>query len=40
VKPLNVNFLDLQQSMFKLTMEAQAPKAMVEHFDINLGTNL
>ncbi len=38
MKPLN--FLDLQQSMFKLTMEAQAPKAMVEHFDINPTTNL
>jgi hypothetical protein len=26
--------------MFKLTMEAQAPKAMVEHFDINPVANL
>jgi len=40
VKPLNVNLLDMQQSMFKLVMQAQAIKAMVEPFDMNPSTKL
>jgi hypothetical protein len=39
-KPLDVNILDLQMCIFKLTMKSQAPKAMVEPFDTNPVTKL
>ncbi len=39
-EPLDVTILDLQMCIFKLTMKTQAPKAMVEPFDINLATKL
>jgi hypothetical protein len=35
VEPLDVNILDLYMCIFKFTMKTQAPKAMVEPFDIN-----
>ncbi len=40
VKPLNVNLLDMQISMFRLVMKAQEIKAMAEPFDINPNTKL
>ncbi len=40
VEPLNVNLLDMQQSMFKFTIKAQAIKAMVKLFNMNLVTKL
>jgi hypothetical protein len=39
-KPLDVNFLDLQMCIFKLTMKMQVPKAMAKPFDINTVTKL
>lgn len=33
-KPLNVNILDMQKSMFKFVMKAQAIKAMAKPFDM------
>jgi hypothetical protein len=39
-KPLNVNLLDLQMCILKLTMKMQAPKDMDESFDTNLMTKL
>jgi hypothetical protein len=40
VEPLNVNLLGVQQSMFKLTMKAQAIKAMANPFNMNPITKL
>jgi hypothetical protein len=40
VEPLNVNLLGVQQSMFKLTMKAQAIKARAKPFNMNLVTKL
>jgi len=39
-KPLDVNILDLQMCIFKLTMKTHAPKAMAKPFDTNLVTKL
>jgi hypothetical protein len=39
-KLLNANILDLQMSMFKLTMKTQAPKTMAKSLDVNLVTKL
>ncbi len=39
-KPLNVNLLDLQMCILKLTMKMQAPKDMDESFDTNIMTKL
>jgi len=39
-KPLNVNLLDLQMCIFKLTMKMQAPKDMDELFNTNIMTKL
>jgi hypothetical protein len=39
-KPLNVNILDMQKSMFKFVVKAQATKAMAKPFDMNLVTKL
>jgi len=33
-KPLNVNILDMQKSMFKFVMKTQAIKAMATPFDM------
>ncbi len=35
-RPLNANLLNMQQSMFKLTMKTQATKAMAKPIDTNL----
>jgi len=39
-KPLNVNILDLQMSMFNFVMKMHAPKAMAKPFDVNPMTKL
>jgi hypothetical protein len=39
-KPLNVNFLNMQKSMFKLVMKAQPIKVMAKPFDMNPSTKL
>ncbi len=39
-KPLNFDLLNLQMCMFKFTMKTQAPKAIIEPFDVNPMTTL